>query len=398
MEHEEQLNICEECGCTDEQLYYVDDEGRYLCIDCLHDLGYEICDDCGAIVPADEIVVTNEGSWDEAYVCTDCLYDHYTQCSDCGNWVSDRHLSLYDRNTYICDNCSDHWVCCDDCGAVIRVADAVYHDGDGCWYCYNCIDEHHQHRLQSYSYKPAPVFHHRSSEDEHELYMGVELEVDKGDDADVLVEELDEIGMPIYMKHDGSLDDGVEIVTHPCTLGYHMYDMRWAEIARRCRNNGYKSHDAETCGLHIHVGREQLGDCAYRGEVETSAKIVLIVDAIWDSIVRFSRRTESQLDDWAKKPSVDKDDPDRIAAAIHAVKDTRYHAVNLMNTGSVEFRVFRGTLRRDTIIASLQLVSNICKYAMTHTAEECDSVTLSDILAVEHYDELTEYCTQRNLL
>lgn len=34
----------------------------------------------------------------------------------------------------------------------------------------------------------------------------------------------------LYCKHDGSLDDGIELVTHPMTLTYHMDEMPWARV------------------------------------------------------------------------------------------------------------------------------------------------------------------------
>lgn len=34
----------------------------------------------------------------------------------------------------------------------------------------------------------------------------------------------------LYCKHDGSLDDGFEMVTHPMTLEYHMQKMPWKGV------------------------------------------------------------------------------------------------------------------------------------------------------------------------
>ena len=113
-------------------------------------------------------------------------------------------------------------------------------------------------------------------------------------------------------------------------------------------------------------------------------------------------RGESELNRWASFPKLP--DPasigDRLTwTALNTVSDGRYQAVNLCPSATVEFRLFRGTLKRDTIIATLQLVNNLTKYALSHTIEDCAlNVTWNDILAVEQFKELNTYSAQRGLL
>ena len=42
----------------------------------------------------------------------------------------------------------------------------------------------------------------------------------------------------------------------------------------------------------------------------------------------------------------------------------RYTCVNLENPATIEFRMFRGTLKYNTLIATLQLVNRICDVAL----------------------------------
>ena len=206
------------------------------------------------------------------------------------------------------------------------------------------------------------------------------------------------------MKHDGALgDEGVEIVTHPCSLAYHQYELRWAEIARICTAHDYKSHDAVTCGLHVHVGRMALGkDLTERRT--TAAKLVWLAYRLQNELLNFSRRGENELNRWASFPKLP--DPASLSdsltltrTALNTVSDGRYQAVNLCPGATVEFRLFRGTLKRDTIIATLQLVNNLTKYALSHTIEDCAlNVTWNDILAVEQFKELNTYSAKRGLL
>lgn len=42
----------------------------------------------------------------------------------------------------------------------------------------------------------------------------------------------------------------------------------------------------------------------------------------------------------------------------------RYFSVNLQNANTIEFRIFRGTLKYNTLIATLQLVDRVCDVAL----------------------------------
>ena len=418
-------NICANCGCIDEDLItlIIDGEERTVCADCAHDLGYEQCDDCGEWVLAEDLTPVDESiRWRRTrYVCNDCL-DDYTRCDDCNDYFSDNCMETDDTGTALCERCfEDTYTRCDDCGRIIHYDDTYYANDDDGPYCEYCVDEHRRGRnLHDYGYKPEPDFKFRKSEldklaklrdryvspyeaQKSELTFGVELEVDKGDDADELCDELTELDQPIYMKHDGSLGcEGVEIVTHPCSLAYHQYELRWAEIARLCKSHDYKSHDAGTCGLHIHVGLAALADTAYdRRTVE--AKLILLAGRFQQQLTKFSRRESYQLEHWASFAHVDvfddMDDAELRSAAIRSSDHTRYMAVNILPSATVEFRLFRGTLKRETLIASIQLVNNLVKYALSHTIRECAfEACWLDVINLEQFKELSTYAAKYGLI
>lgn len=413
---------CDECGeWIREDAGYTTYDGDFICEDCYQSGNYFCCEKCGEIFSYDDAVTVDCGYRDEMVVCESCAEDNYYQCDDCGNWFSDHRIRQDSFDNCICDECYDRrWYTCDSCGRLVNTDD-VHVSRNGSAYCDDCYDGCGSDSFHDYSYKPDPEFHFRSSELEklkllrgryisgYEaqvdlLTFGVELEVDKGDDHDKLCDELAALDQPIYMKHDGSLgDEGVEIVTHPCSLAYHQYELRWAEISRICKANGYTSHDAVTCGLHVHVGRMALGSDRTE-RYSTAAKLVWLVWRLKDEMLKFSRRGKSELDRWAAFP--DLPDPKALAKdglltkyALETVGDGRYQAVNLVPSETVEFRLFRGTLKRDTLIATLQLVNNLVKYAMSHTIEDCAlTAAWSDVLAVEQFKELNTYSAKRGLM
>ncbi len=312
------------------------------------------------------------------------------------------------------DRCADHRITCHDCGALSLLDEA--HEVDDEWYCDPCFRRLTPRNIHNYGYRPQPLFGYRRSEvpgageaasgnrvvltddcrvSPHRTY-GVELECDGGDDADAAAGDVLSIGEDrVYCKHDGSLDDGFEIVSHPGTLAYHMYEMHWKQMCIAAIARGFLSHGTNTCGLHIHLGRRQLGK-GYTERELTAAKLVLLVDRHWDNIVTFSRRDRRRLEQWAGRPDVEATPEDADEVALHKARFVydkgRYEAVNLQNADTIEFRFFRGTLNRDTLIASMQLIDNLCVYALSHGVHEVLNSAWADLIGAVPYDELNAYC------
>lgn len=274
--------------------------------------------------------------------------------------------------------------------------------------------------IHNYSYKPEPEIGYKNANESREhLTFGVELECEPRNDggnvrmdAYELSDRIDEIpGGRTYCKSDGSLSNGVEIVSHPGTLAHHMYVMHWRQIQRTCEKAGFRSHDAANSGLHVHVGRAQLGSTdAERDDV--TRKVQVLFALYTAELTRFSRRRRSCLAQWAPINGLGMT-PDDIRhmstadlarwasvciPAYRSNHNDRYTAVNVTNSATVEIRIFRGTLKRDTLIAAIQLVSNVFEYAMAHDWADIPASTWADVAAYKPYKELVDYMIARGLL
>ena len=75
----------------------------------------------------------------------------------------------------------------------------------------------------------------------------------------------------------------------------------------------------------------------------------------------------------------------------------RYSAVNLCNRNTIEFRLFRGTLKLNTFIATLQIVNRICDVAFALSDEEIQGLSWSDFVAAVTEPELIQYLKERRL-
>ena len=141
------------------------------------------------------------------------------------------------------------------------------------------------------------------------LTCGVELEIDDGgtvnSNAQKLLDIANKDAENLYIKTDGSLDDGLELVTHPMTLTYHLNEMPWAAVLRKAQEMDYLSHAAGTCGLHVHISRLAFG-CTYEQQEASIARLLYFVEKFWAELLRFSRRTQSQMNRWAARYGCDR--------------------------------------------------------------------------------------------
>ncbi len=354
------------------------------------------CSRCGNEFEQEELT-----EFDGECLCSDCLDDQTFICDCCNErfWNDEQYG---DCDTPLCENCyEEYYTRCERCNRVIRYDAANYEEDDedrDYPYCDSCYDYNGEGRyLHDYGYKPSPIFH-----GENKRYFGVELEIDKGGkengNAKMITELANQSNDNIYIKTDGSLDDGLEIVTHPMTIQYHISEMPWLNILNMSLELGYKSHKTSTCGLHIHVNRDSFGSNA-KEQDECVGRILFIVERFWAELLKFSRRTENQIRQWANRYGY-KEKPAEILDHAKKGERGRYAAVNITNWNTIEFRLFRGTLKYNTLIATLQLVNEICDVAFSMSDEEVGTLSWCDFverLDAGKYPELITYLKERRL-
>ena len=324
-------------------------------------------------------------------LCESCWEEHTTTCDHCGDviWAND---SISDNSTTLCQCCfDDHYRRCESCGRILHDDEAVwYHDEPYCERCYDDLDN----EIEEYSYKPDPIFYGEGTR-----FFGVELEVDcagKDDDNARKIKEQANVRCEhIYCKSDGSLDDGFEIVTHPMTLDYHLHDMQWEDVLHEAVCLGYRSHMTSTCGFHVHINRDALGETRDEQEAVIE-RILFFVELHWSEIFTFSRRSEYSMSRWAARYGYEKTGK-QILDKAKKNGAGRYAAVNLCPYTTIEFRLFRGTLKLNTLYATLQFVNRIIDAALTMTEDEIATQSWSDFVQTITEPELIKYLKERKL-
>lgn len=350
-----------------------------------------ICSVCGAEIVGDDVC-----EFDDKVMCMECFEGGTTTCDCCGIriWSDD---AQGDSGVTLCSRCYEYtYTNCEGCGRLISNDDAMYEDESDYPYCESCYERIIKSAIKSYNYKPEPIFYGLGN-----LFMGVELEIDKGgecvENAEKILRTANNSNEHMYCKHDGSIENGFEMVTHPMTLEYHLNNMNWRDILNKTIELGYRSHNTQTCGLHIHVNRSAFGK-TYDEQETVVSRVVYFVENHWNELLKFSRRTEENINRWAGRYGIMTTAKDTYKNA----KDKRmgrYVAVNLENYNTIEFRIFRGTLNYKTFIATLQLIDEICFNAIQLSDKEMEGMSWSSFVTMilPKKAELIEYLKAKRL-
>ena len=384
----EEKRICWDCGAIIENegdAIWYEEEQAYICQDC-YDNSYYTCEECGEVIHCDKSTYINDTIY-----CQTCVNNKFTACRHCGKYVANDE-TYETENGDVCETCRyDHFEECVECGSVYYRDNMHYDDYDDCYYCDDCVKER---TIKEYSYKPTPLFLGNGS-----LYMGIELEIDGAGTNEENARKIQEEENNIYIKRDGSLDEGLELVSHPATLEYHENKMRWYELMETALNLGYTSHDAGTCGLHIHVSRGFFGTDEEEQE-QGIQKVLYFMEIFWSKMLIFSRRTQEQLEQWANSYGLKNGETPEELYEKAKNERVRYRAINILNRNTIEFRLYRGTLKYNTFIATLQMTALICQLCKGATDEFIINLEwdyIPELAKANGYNELVEYLKNKNL-
>lgn len=177
----------------------------------------------------------------------------------------------------------------------------------------------------------------------------------------------------IYSTHDSTVQ--IEFDTMPCSLEFHKNKMNYREMFEYLDKEGYKGHDCETAGLHIHANRSYLGKSRISQELVIS-KILYIIEKFNDEICVIARR-DNDYSEFAGE----KQNEDSIVELYGKYKDKgKRAALNLQHKDTIEFRMFKSTLKYETFILTLEFVKDIIDYAKSVDIEEIELAKWSDLM------------------
>lgn len=242
--------------------------------------------------------------------------------------------------------------------------------------------------IHQFNYIPKYIKHFMPGESEDTtLLLGAEIEVggnnnissdnDKNSTVKKCIQimngsDSDEENL-IYSTHDSTVQ--IEFDTMPCSLEFHKNKMNYREMFEYLDKEGYKGHDCETAGLHIHANRSYLGKSRISQELVIS-KILYILEKFNDEICVIARR-DNDYSEFAGE----KQNEDSIVELYGKYKDKgKRAALNLQHKDTIEFRMFKSTLKYETFILTLEFVKDIIDYAKSVDIEEIELAKWSDLM------------------
>lgn len=353
-----------------------------------------MCDECG------DSHTTIDGSFVDGVVNSMPTQEMMQQCR-----ISfESNYSVVDNYDYLCEYCERrHQRAQESLSAIgIKYNDTKFTLTDG-----NTYYLHNGSGIDSYDYSPDFDLRHLADESDSDLHLGVEIEIDKGGEDNFKSKIITSIlnsrdSQFSYSMHDGSLSDGFEIATMPSTLLFHMNNVDYENAFSVATLLNYRAHDTSSCGLHVHMNRRFFGSARATQNIKASY-MALILERNWDEVIKFSRRNYHSIEEWADKKDFsdniyDSDDDSEIAEKFLRSYDDKYVALNTQHRNSFELRIFRGTLRYETYIATLQFVSNLANISKDCTTlTRAQQITFNDIINYKRYTELDNYLKTRSL-
>lgn len=279
--------------------------------------------------------------------CSDTALEggDYTDCEHCNEWFHTDDMEWSnERERNLCENCYRRPVTCNDC-------ECRYTEGES----HECYREEGD-TIYSYSYKPKAKFFGQGK-----YHLGFELEVEESDGNGEernycagLIEM--KLGERVYMKYDGSLDDGFEVVTHPHTLEEYTTNFDWSFLNTLVTQN-FVSWNNSNCGFHVHISRTAFDSpTGYQSEVSHKMRFTKFIYDNQYQVERIAGRKSNDFATFSDKGAI------LNKVLHHDQRNGRYEVVNVYNEHTYEIRIFKGSLRKARLLSNLEFVHAVCEY------------------------------------
>lgn len=246
------------------------------------------------------------------------------------------------ENVLVCENCYRNAGTCKSCGKkTMLIAARAW--GEQNKFCLACDDSS---IIFDAGTKNTPDFFNtdgKGNRKVNHVYMGVELEVSVDTDKAIgkTAQEVQEcLGEFVFLKWDGSVPYGFEIVSQPALMDYHR--SVWNDFFKMNEERGLLNQIDASCGMHVHVGRLGL-----------NARSKHIYDRL--SHLVFGRANREFMETVAGRAN-------NNYASFNRNRGDKYQALNFSPLDTIEFRMFQSDVNRDVFLKNLEAVKAMVDY------------------------------------
>lgn len=318
-------------------------------------------------------------------LCTSCEEDA-RECAGCGDVlnVSDGDYYVFDsygrRDDYYCHHCWEmRATSCDVCDEVYHEDDEPPCDcnnpsslilnysamrdandriffvgmtGDRDTDMPNMIRSQHRFNRSEFVHEPMMGFECETESEQCDLYHGASLFQNMIDNE------------RLYLKEDGSLRDGFEIVTQPHTLDMYQNHFDWQPF-RDLSQYGFRSYKYHNpnlnhdVGFHIHINRNAFYTKRLHERTSSSPHLYGFLSFIYHNVNAMTRISSRN----SHYGSITDTELDNIYGyARHRSYGDRSVAVNCRNQHTIELRCFSGALNPNRALGYLEFTHALWAY------------------------------------
>jgi hypothetical protein len=251
---------------------------------------------------------------------------------------------------------------------------AFRNDGEGNKICGTCYNKGIS--IHDYGYKPPSMIRKSRKNPKLEkdtLLFGVELEVENLRKNKAIQTPriamahrfLLEMGRDIwYLKTDGSLTDGIEVVSHPFSWQKFKEDKpKWEKIFTLFDKNKWGATD--NCGIHIHMSKAAF----------TTLHLYKFIKFIYeinnrDFMLAIAQRSGKQCHDYCRFYEEDEDKMGTTAKKKENASGERHSAVSLLYEPTAEIRIFQSTIVPLWFYKNLEFAKSLFEFSKSNTVKD----------------------------
>ena len=358
------------CGICGKIIIKSRENEKGVCSECLEQF-YTTCAYCGKII---QQCLKIDLPVEKEY-CKECM-KKTKECIICrerhteGNYITEfvdnnSHKREFTSPTFICLRCFGLLTPCSSCG-ILTMGFVLTLSG----ICPICQEQNKD--VHDYGYIPTKINFqtHETKMKIDSLFLGIEMEVEnseKGADQSVVARKCkNAFGKNfIYCKHDGSLLNGFEFVSHPFTWEWFVKNKyRFNQLCSTAKLCNLHT-DGSTTGIHIHMTKSAFTQCQLFKFIQfinkqiNRPKINKIANRDIESCT-FCQPIVTQTKNVAL-----------IAKYKSNTYSDRYIAVNLERDKTVEIRIFAGSLEPKIIFSYVEFVYSLFNFTKKTPSKMC---------------------------
>ena len=363
-----EVSFCRACASQSVVVYA---SGWWYCNECFS-LRFVRCNGCN--FPMDKALGFTSrdfGTRKEKVFCETCLNIFTHSCNGCGNSFFTENLVAVLNSTYYCGPCAERYTRkCHRCNRHVHRDRIVWDEDRDEYHCCNqCVQSANTNTHSDIIPWNAPV--NLQTRGSGPPFYGIELEIECGEHRQQEVSRTISEWTAGWSCHkgDGSLSNGFEIVSCPASVPEHI--KMWTPFLDN-RPSYISSWQSGTCGMHIHITRSGLS------QLQIAKMLVFLNSKQNEDFIKLVCGRYNT--NYCRKTKFDQ--------GLRKTTE-KYSALNTSPRATVELRLFRGTLNKNSFFKNLEFAEAL----VVHTSPA--NTGLIDSIGTESFIRLVEKNSKR---